>query len=258
MKKGLKSLLVIASVLAIAFAFTACGGSSSDTYKAALEPTFPPFDTTDEDSGELTGFDVDLVNAIGEDQGFAVEWENVGFDGLIPALQADSVNIVASGMTITDERAEEVDFTDSYWDAGLVVAVKNDEENVKSIDDLTKDMIVGAQIGTTGANKAQELEKKGKIKEAKIYNGVDTAMADLMNGTIAAVINDKPVTEAYIAKNEGKIKTVGEVIDAESYGIAVKKGNTELLDKMNAGLKNLKDNGKFDELVEKWFGAASE
>ena len=103
------------------------------------------------------------------------------------------------------------------------------------------------------AAKAQELKDAGIIKEIKTFNTVDVVMMELINGGVDAVINDLPVTEAYMAKQPGKIKIVGDVLESDSYGFAVRKGNTELLEKINAGLNNLKENGTFDELLAKYF-----
>ena len=254
MKKFMKTAIIaamsIVMALGIAFATTGCG--SNGEFKAAMEPTFPPFDTTDEESGDLTGFDYELINAIAEDQNFEVSWENMEFDGLVPAIQAGNIDIVASGLSITDERKEQVDFSDPYYISGLVVAVAADNDKVKSVDDLGKDDIVGVQIGTTGANKANELRKAGQIKHVKTYNGLDVAFKDLESGAIDAVINDKPVSESYAAKSGDKIKTVGEALDSDPFGIAVKKDNKELLDMINAGLKNLKENGTYKELCDKY------
>lgn len=257
-----KKLVVILLVLTMAFTFAACGGSDKSTdeatsevptYKVAMEPTFPPFDTIDEETQELSGFDVDMMNAIAEDQGFKLEWVNMGFDGLIPALEAGNIDIIASGMNASDERRKKVDFSTTYYDSGLVVAVKAGNTTIKSVDDLTKDMKVGGQIGTTGADLATELFDKGQIGEAKIYNGLDVAVMDLQNGTISALINDLPVTKAYMDSKPGTIEIVGDVLNAESYGYAVQKGNTELLDKINKGMQNLQDDGTFDEIYAKWF-----
>lgn len=262
MKKAFKRIAVLAMAIAVVFAFTACGdsnvtGTKDDPLIAAMEPTFPPFDTTkgdkdDKDSSNLTGFDVDLVNAIAKDQDLVIEWKNMEFDGLIPALDSGNIDIVASGVTITKARKKKVDFSDSYYDSGLSLAVAKSNSSVNGLDDLTKDMIVGAQIGTSGAKKAEQLKKDGKIKDVKTYNGLDVTFNDLANGTVDAVINDKPVTENYIEKQPDKIKIVGKTINAESYGIAVKKGNTELLDKINEGLKNVKEDGTYDKLYKKW------
>jgi len=221
-------------------------------YKVGTEPTFPPFEMTDEKTGEIIGFDIDLIKAIAEDQGFKVEIINLGFDGLIPAIQSGNIDIVASGMSITEKRQQEVDFSDPYIDAGLAIAVPGNNEDIKGKDDL-KGKTVAVQIGTTGANKAQELLDEGLIKEIKTFNTVDVVMLELINGGVDAVINDKPVTEAFIAKQPGKIKIVGEVLESDSYGFAVKKGNKELLDKINAGLKKAIESGKYAEIQKKYF-----
>lgn len=259
----MKRFLAILLIAAGTFALAACGAGDKESakepavdmpeYKAAMEPTFPPFDMIDEATQELTGFDVDLMNAIAENQGFKLEWVDMGFDGLIPALQAGSVDVVASGMDASGDRRERVDFSDTYYDTGLIVAVKAGNTAIQSIDDLTPEMKAGGQIGTTGADLAAELYESGKIREAKIYDGLDVAVMDLQNGAIDALINDLPVTRSYMDKNSGTIDIVGDVLKAESYAFAVQKGNTELLEKINAGLQNLKDDGTFDKIYSKWF-----
>ena len=251
MKKIIK---ITALLLMLALSTTMMFGcGSSDVYKVITEPTFPPFDTTDEE-GNLTGFDMDLMTAIAEDQGFEVEFESMGFDALIPAIQAGSADIIAAGMNGMDPaRQKKVDFSDFYYDSGLVVLVKEDNNAIKGIDDLTKDMKVASQIETTGGDKATELADNGTIAEAVILDQFDTCVLQLINGDVNAVIIDLPVAKSYIDKQPGKVKIVGETLNAESYAFAVQKGNKELLDKINAGLKNLKDNGKFDEIYDKWF-----
>lgn len=254
-----KSIIAVLLIMVMAFSLSACGGSddaeSGDkvVYKVGTEPTFPPFDTTD-DEQNIVGLDMDLITAIGEDQGFEVEFENLSFDGLIPALKAGNIDIVAAGMNKDDpERQKQVDFSDAYYESQLFVVVPVDNDTITSIDDLTADMKVAAQTGTTGAEKVKELKEQGVIAEAVILDGLDTCMMQLINGDVAAVINDKPVNEAYMNKQPDKIKMVGEALNAENYGFAVKKGNEELLEKINTGLKNIKEDGTFDKLVDKWF-----
>ena len=249
MKKISKKLIVLALALIMVFSFAACGGG--DAYIVAMEPTFPPFDTTDE-NGELDGFDVDLMNAIAEDQGFEIEWTQLGFDGLIPALESKQIDIIASGMWASPERAKIVDFSTTYYDSGLVLAVKVDNNTITGADSLTSDMKVAAQIGTSSADLVQQWEKDGKIAEAKIYDKVNEAVMDLQNGSVDALLNDKPVTTEYMSKQPGKIKIVGDILNEESYGFAVNKENKELLDKINAGLQNVIDNGTYDQLLAKW------
>ena len=256
----MKKLSVVVAAMVMVVGLASCGGGGETTdggdagasvYKAAMEPTFPPFDTTDED-GNISGFDYDMLNAIAEDQGFEVEWVNMGFDGLIPAVKSGTVDILATGMWANEERAERVDFSTTYFDSGLVIAVKSDNNTIKGLDDLTKDMKVAAQIGTSSADYALKLAEEGKIAEAKIYDKVNDAVMDVKNGTVQALINDKPVTLDYIAKEKNAIKIVGDVLNKEQYGMAVQKGNSELLEKINTGLANIQENGTFQELLEKW------
>ncbi len=259
MKKQIKILLVAAIALVTVFSLSACGsgaqGNSSTwpTYVVAMEPTFPPFDTTDEkDSNQLAGADYDLMEAIAKDQGFKCEWKNMSFDGLIPAIKSGNIDIIASGMADTKDREEEVLFSDTYYDSGLVVAVKESNSKIKGKSDLTKNDVVGAQTGTTGADMVQAMAKKGQIKQAKVYNGLNEAVTDLTNGTIDALINDKPVTEEYISKKPNTIKIVGKTLDAEHFAFAVKKDNTELQKKINDGLANIKKDGTFDKILKDW------
>ncbi len=254
-----KSILAVLLILVVAFSLTACGGSDEAAedgtvvYKVGTEPTFPPFDTTDENQN-IVGLDMDLIAAIGEDQGFEVEFVNLSFDGLIPAVKAGNIDIVAAGMNKDDEdRQKQVDFSEGYYESVLMVAVPADNTDINGIDDLTADMKVAAQTGTTGAGKVQELADAGKIKEAVILDRLDTVMMQLINGDVDAVINDKPVTEAYMNKQSGKIKMVGDGLNAENYGFAVQKGNEELLNMINEGLANIKADGTYDELITKWF-----
>jgi ABC-type amino acid transport substrate-binding protein len=136
----MKKIFAVLLVLTMIFSFASCGDDSSQepqngegnkpVYKVAMEPTFPPFDTMDEETGELAGFDYDYMNAIAEDQGFELEWVNMEFGGLVPALQAGNIDIIASGMNASEERREKVDFSTTYYDSGLVVAIK--EGNILS------------------------------------------------------------------------------------------------------------------------------
>lgn len=266
MKKSKKIAALILVAAMTALALGGCGSSSDDGestengdsektphYIVATEPTFPPFDTTDED-GNIVGFDMDLMNAIAEEEGFTVEYKAFEFDSLIPSVQSGNADIIAAGMNAMDpERQEKVDFSDTYYDSALVVVVKADNDTVTGFDTLGSDMRVASQIGTTGADKANELAEAGEIGEAVINNGYDTCMLQLQNGDVDAVIVDKPVAETYIAKQGGTTKIVGEPEGAESYGFAVQKGNEELLAQINDGLAKLVEDGTYDELVAKWF-----
>ncbi len=260
MKKTLTMIAVLTLCVLMTVGLAACGGSGSaekeeggENYVVLMNPDFPPFDTTDAESGDLDGFDVDMVNAIAEDQGFTVEWKSMDLDSLIPALEAGNGDIVASGMNgDVPERQEKVDFTDPYYKSGLVVLVKADNNTINSEEDLTKDMRVASQSGTTGADEVNRLKDEGLIKEAVILKGFDECVLQLQNGDSDAVIIDEPVAKGYMKMKEGEFKAVGDTINAERYAMAVAKGNSELQEKLNTGLKNIVESGKFAEICEKW------
>ncbi|AOQ23808.1 Glutamine-binding periplasmic protein [Moorella thermoacetica] len=248
---------------------TGCGGSnpqgngagagtqanSSNTstgkprYSVALEATFAPFEFRDMKTGEFTGFDIDLIKAIGQVEGFDVDIKEMGFDGIITALQTNNVDLAISGISIDDERKKAVDFSLPYYQSGLVVAVKADNNTIKGFDDL-KGKKIAVQINTTSAKEAK------KIPGAMVteLDKVPDMFLELKNGGVDAVVNDLPVTAYYIKQGNNDVKIVGDIRSAEYYGIAVPKGKTEILQKINDGLKALKANGQYEELYKKWFG----
>ncbi len=256
MKKKLTVLMLAVAMIAT-FALTSCGGGEEAEFKtdgellAVTEATFPPFDTVD-DEGNIAGFDMDLISAIAEDQGFTVTFKDIGFDSLIPALEAKEADIIAAGMNSLDpERQEKVDFSTSYYDSGLVVMVKAGSD-IEGVDSFTSDMKIASQIGTTGADEALALQEDGKIAEAVILDKFSDVVLQVKNGDVAAAIIDLPVAKNYVAKQPGEVELVGETLNAEAYAFAVQKGNAELLEKINTGYQNMLDNGTVDELKAKW------
>ena len=261
MKKTFKTLLVLALGVMMIMALTACGGSGSgDSEEAAAplkvvtEATFAPFEFTEDGNEEIVGFDVDMMNAIAESQGLEIEWVNMEFDSLIPALESKQGDIICAGMNkLAGDRAEKVDFGDTYFESDLMLLVKSDS-TLTSIDDVTPDMKLASQIGTTGGEYVQALEGEGKIAQGVVLNQWTDSYMQLQNGDVQGVIVDKPVGEAYLNSHSDIAKFVGEPFgDHEEFAYAVQKGNTELLDKLNAGLANMKENGTYEELVDKWF-----
>ena len=195
-----KSVIAFLMVMVLAFSLAACGGGDDSesgdtvTYKVGTEPTFPPFDTTDENQN-IVGLDMDLITAIGEDQGFKVEFENLSFDGLIPALQSGNIDIVAAGMNKDDpERQEQVDFSDAYYESKLMVAVTADNNDIYSVDDLTLVMKVAAQTGLTGSSKVPAPADQVLQADTVILDGLDTCMMPLILGDVSAHIHIMPVT----------------------------------------------------------------
>ncbi len=240
-------------VLALAlFGVVSCGSRGPAKIVIASDATFPPMEMVDE-SKNIVGFDVDLMNAAAKAGGFTVEFKNTAWDGIFAGLEAGKYDAVMSSVTITDERKKTMDFSMPYINAGQVVVVKSEVSNVQTLDDL-KGKTVGAQIGTTGAFEIDKVKDKDKITE-KTYDEIGLAFEDLANGRIAGIVIDSPVAANYALQNpnyKGKLKIVGEPFTQEFYGVAVKKGNTKVLDAINAGLKKVVDTDEYKALVQKW------
>lgn len=261
MRKLVRSLLAVMLIGLFGVFAAGCGQqetgtSAGDTdqkktpkYTVAFEATFAPFEFRDEKTGEFAGFDIDLVKAIGEVEGFEVELKEMGFDGIIASVKTGNIDIGASGLSIDEARLKEVDFSTPYYKSGLGIAVRKDNDTIKGVDDL-KGKRIAVQIGTTGAKYARAIEGT-KVTD---FDQVTDAFLELKNGGVDAVVNDYPVSAYYITKSPGNFKMVGEPLESEYYGIAVKKGNTELLNKINDGLAKLKENGKYAEIYKKWLG----
>lgn len=246
--------------LALGFGATvmiaACGGSSSPTggdgasvLTVATEPAFPPFESLGPD-GELVGFDIDLMNAIGEQAGVEIEFESLPFDGIIPALQSNTVDAAISGMTITAERSNAVDFSRPYIKAGLAIAVREETTDVASLADL-EGRKIAVQIGTTGAETAASIPGA----QLSTFDSAPLALQELSNGNVDAVINDAPVTlDAIATGNLQGLKVVGELLTEEFYGIALPKGSDNLT-LVNDAITAMIADGTYAEIYQKWFGA---
>jgi polar amino acid transport system substrate-binding protein len=213
----------------------------------ATDATFPPFEMVDENTKELTGFDIDLMKAVADKAGIKYEFTNLPFDPMLAGLAQCQYDMAIAAITITDERQKEFLFSDPYIDAGQIIVVKAGNESIKSKDDLSG-KTVGAQLGTTGEIEAQAIEGVNY----KPYDTYDLAFLDLANGQIDAVIADYPTALGFISKNPDKLMTVGEKFTEESYGIAICKNRADLLDIINPALQEVKDAGVIDQLAAKY------
>ena len=261
-----KKLLAVAAACALSVAaFTGCGGDQAATSGSAsgaasgakvlrvgCSADFAPFEFQDETKKDFQGFDMDLIRAVAKEMGRELEIQDMGFDGLIPALQAKNIDAIISGMTINEERQKNVNFSDPYYEAGLTMIVKDSEESIKSFQDL-KGKKVAVQIGTTSAEEVKKLDGV----EIKELNTPADCFMELKAGGVDAVVNDKPVNEYYITKSGATgVKELSEKLTAENYGIAMSKDNADLQKEINAALKKLKDNGEYQKIYDKWFGGA--
>lgn len=225
--------------------------SENDVLRVGCDGAFAPFTYID-DNGQITGFDIDLIKKIGETLGYKkVEIMPMPFDGIIPALMTGHIDVIISGFTISEERAKRVDFTDPYYRCGLSFLTK-DDKSYQNLEDLNgKEVCV--QIGTTGA---LYLQKNYPNIQLKQFNSPPETYVELKNGGCVAVLNDNPVNDFFLNKSHSK-GIVSKAITTQSneyYGIAVNKGNKELLDKMNKGLDTVIENGEFAKISKDWFG----
>lgn len=220
-----------------------------ETLVVATEPAFPPFEFQAED-GSYDGFDIDLMNAIAAAAGFEVEYESLPFDGIIPALQAGTVDAAISAMTITEERLGTVDFSSPYFKAGLAIAVKEDDTEITSLDSL-QGKTIAVQIGTTGAEMANSVEGAS----VSTFDSGPLALQELANGNADAVINDAPATlDAIASGNIEGLTIIGELLTEEFYGIATPQG-ADSLALINDGLAAIIADGTYADIYTKWFGA---
>jgi len=243
MKKSI--WLIVTGILLIGLMAASCS-STPTKIRVATDATWPPFESINEQTKQVEGFDIDIMNRIAEIEKLDIEYVNVGFDPLLAGMAQGTYDAAISSITITEDRKKEMLFSDPYFAAGQIVTVRKDNTTIAGKDTLTGN--IGAQIGTTGS---MEVEK---IKSAtlKTYDDIGLAFQDLMNGQINAVVCDNPVALEYVGKNPDKLKTAGDIFTDENYGIAVAKGKTDLLSKINAGIKAVKSEGLIQQLSKKW------
>ena len=247
-----KLLLSVCAVATLSVA-AADDALARDKLRVGTEPTFAPFEFMDTQTREFVGYDIDLIRAVADKAGYDIEVVNMGFDGLIPALMTNNIDIVVSGVTITEERKKRVDFCEPYYQAGQGLMIRaGDEAKYQKIEDL-HNKTIAVQIGTTGA----EVAKGIPGTKIKAFNTSAEAFMDLkMNGS-DVVITDRPVIGYFLVTNARAAKGLKRQpmqFDSEYFGFAVKKGNTELRDKVNAAMKSMKDDGTYDKIYAKWFG----
>jgi polar amino acid transport system substrate-binding protein len=242
-------LIVLSSVL-----LTACGVGATaqptntpQVVRIVTEAAYPPFETVDETTKELVGFDMDLIRAVMDTTGLEYEIINIAWDPLLTGMAQCQYDAAISAITITEERQQAMGFSNGYINAGQIVTVNTATTDISGPEDLVGRRIA-VQLGTTGDIEAQKIEGA----EVKAYDSVDLAFQDLKNKQVDAVVADYPTSLAFVEANAGDIVTVGEPFTEEVYGIAVCKTDTALLEMINAGLKTVSDKGLIQELEQKW------
>ncbi len=263
-----RRFLNTAAVLAAGLVIAACGKQEEAPAPApaaapapapakvivvGTDAAYAPFESQNE-QGQIVGFDIEVVQAIAAKAGFEVKFVNTPWEGIFNELQQGGRDMLVSAITITEERRQTMDFSDPYFDAAQLIAVKADSA-VASFADL-KTLKVGVQTGTTGDEVVSQLLGKTNTNVRR-FESTPLALKELEAGGVDAVVADNGVVRHYVANNAaGGFKTVSDpAFVPEQYGIAVRKGNAELLAQVNEGLKAIRADGTYDRIHAKYFGA---
>lgn len=251
MKRFAQLSVVLLLILAVVAASGCTSSKSRKLVKEGYltigtEAEFAPFEVRLE-NGSFYGFDIALGEAIAKELGLKVDYIDTDFAGIILSLNSGKFDIAMSAMTITEERKKSINFSDPYFDTGLSLAVPANSP-VQKLDDLNG-KIVGVQLGTTGDLYASSLKN---VKEVKRYPYALDAFFDMKNGKVDAVINDDVVSKPIVAKDPNSFKIISGLLTIEQYGIAVPKDNEALLQKINADLKKIKENGTYDQIYDQY------
>jgi polar amino acid transport system substrate-binding protein len=245
---------ILLPVLALVLLPPGCGGNGEETLarvrregvlRVGTDATYPPFETVDPAKGGLVGFDVDLMRAIGEKLGARVDFTIVPFDGILGGLSAGRYDAVISALTITEERAREVLFSEPYYAAGQSICVRSDA----AIGDLQelKGKRIGVQLGTTGERTAQDVPHAQVVS----FDAIGAAFLDLRNGRLEAVIADTP-TATLFARAHPEVRLVGKPITRESYGIALRRADEKLKRAIDEAIRDLEASGRTAALRGLW------
>jgi polar amino acid transport system substrate-binding protein len=255
----MKKILSLALILLLAMGMmVGCGGAQDDptpeatVYNIATDTTFAPFEFQNE-AGDYVGIDIEILAAIAEDQGFEYELNPLGFSAAVAALESNQTDGVIAGMSINPDRQKKYDFSAPYYDSGVVMAIAADAAAITSYEDLAGKK-VAVKTGTEGATFAESIMDQYGFK--LVYFDESPLMyEDVKTGNSVACFEDYPVMGYGITQGNG-LKMVTDMEKGSSYGFAVLKGkNTELLEMFDAGLTNIRENGTYQEIIDKYIAA---
>jgi len=238
------------SLAALALTFAVSSTAAEKKLVVATDTAFVPFEFKQGD--KYVGFDIDLWDAIAKQLNLSYSLKPMDFSGIIPALQTRNVDLALAGITITDERKKAIDFSDGYYKSGLMVMVKANNNDVKSINDLNG-KVVAVKSGTGSVDYAKT---HIKTKDLRQFPNIDNAYMELGTHRADAVLHDTPNILYFInTAGRGQFKAVGDSLEAQQYGIALPKGSDDMREKINGALKTLRDNGTYNTIYKKWFGS---
>jgi len=272
MKKTLVKILSLSLAAVLSLGVLAgCGGSETNNAENAgddaktsmtreagklimgTNAAFPPFEFTTSNGlvGEFDGIDIAIAKRIADSLELELVIEDMEFEGLIASANSGKVDMVIAGMTVKPERAEAVDFSDTYFTAAQSIVVAKDNTDITKAEDLKAGKKIGVVLGYTGDSIVTDTLAVEENNILRVSRGID-AVQELKNGKLDAVVIDSATAKALAEKNDLKVVEDPEVFEAEEYAIAIKKGNKELVDAVNKVLAEMKANGEIDALAEKY------
>lgn len=261
MKKVLTRYLPLCALTLSLIAVGACSkktetpiaAAKQNLYVVGVESAYAPFSSENENK-EVVGFDIDVMKAIAAKTGIEVKFVPTPFEGFFNFLAQGDRDLLISAITITDERKQTVDFSEPYFEASQLIAVSQSNTTVQQFNDLKK-LKIGVQSATTGDDVVQNLVGKNN-QSIKRFDSTPLALKELESGGVDAVVADDAVVKNYINNNpSARLRVVSDAdFPKEYYGVAVRKGNTELLSKINQGLADIKADGSFAKISEQYFG----
>ena len=244
---------VLSLILVMMFAFT--GLAMAETIIMGTNAEFPPYEYYDGDA--IVGIDVEIAQAIADKLGLELQVTDIAFDSIIPGVQSGKYDLGLAGMTVTDERLEQVNFSDSYA-TGVQVVIVKEGGKVTSVDDLFADgasNVIGTQTGTTGFLYATWDIQDAGLGEVKSFAKTTDAVEALKNGQVDCVILDNEPAKALVAANEGAgLSILDTEYAVEDYAAAISKDNTALLEAVNGALKELIADGTVQSILDKYIG----
>lgn len=262
MKKRL--LLGLSLMISATMLIAGCSGSedkgasdagvkvAEDKFVVGLDDSFPPMGFRDE-SGEIVGFDIDLAKAAAEEMGMEVEFKSVDWDGVLLSLKKGDIDVIWNGLTVTEERKAEINFTEPYLANRQIIVVKSDSD-VKSKEDLSG-KVLGLQLGSSSEKAlASDSEFSDSLSEVTKYANNTEALMDLSAGRVDAVLVDEIVGRYYMSKKEGEFKVLSGDLGEEDYAVGVRKEDEEFLKKLNEALNKVKSSEKGSAISDEWFG----
>lgn len=257
MKRKLAMMLALSMTMVLTL--TACGqdkdasGIDDEKIVVGTNAEYEPFEYLDED-GELQGFDIELMNAIAEQAGLEIEWVDMAFDSLIGSMEAGNVEMIAAAIGPTAEREKSCDFSDVYY-SGYQSIVTTEGTEYTAFDELNGKTIAVLEGSMSDMIASGENTDYGTVEasEVKRFKNATQAIQELENGAADAVITDAVIAERFVAERDGVIVANEVEGTGEDSVFAIKKGDTKLTEAINAALQELRDNGTYDTLYEKYF-----